>query len=72
MEEPQPKPLIQMTDDEFHEFARAALLRELGTDGFLRLMALGGIGWDYTRDRHLWQDGTTVQDILERLHKKAS
>ncbi len=65
----------RMTDEDFERHAFTILQRELGLDGlarFLRLNRTGGA--DYTRDRHRWLDGATIDDIMaevERLRNPA-
>jgi len=56
-------PLDEMTDEQFGELARSILARELGPEGLVRSLSLVGDS-DFTRDRHLWQDGITMDEIL--------
>jgi hypothetical protein len=53
-----------MTNEEFDTYVMDMLARELGPGGYARYLALhrSGTG-DYTRDRHLWQAGLTLEDI---------
>jgi len=63
-------PLEKMADEEFERHALSVLRRELGLDGlarFLRLYRAGG--GDYTRDRHRWLDGATIQEIMAELER---
>lgn len=61
-------PLDRMTDDEFEIHALALLERELGLDGLARFLRLYRAGsGDYTRDRHRWLEGATVQDIMAEI-----
>ena len=55
----------KMSDDQFEQHALAILQRELGVYGLARFLRVyrAGIG-DYTRDRHQWLNGLTVQDAL--------
>ena len=55
-------PLDSMSDDDFERHALAVLRRELGLDGLARFLRLyrSGAG-DYTRDRHRWLEGATIQ-----------
>ena len=57
-----------MTDEDFERHAFAILRRELGPDGLARFLRLTRAGsGDYTRDRHQWLSGTTVQEIMADL-----
>jgi hypothetical protein len=57
-----------MTDEDFERHAFAILQRELGPDGLARFLRLNRAGsGDYTRDRHQWLSGTTVQEIMADL-----
>jgi hypothetical protein len=57
-----------MTDEDFERHAFAILRRELGPDGLARFLRLNRAGsGDYTRDRHQWLSGTTVQEIMADL-----
>lgn len=60
--------LEQMNDDQFRRFALEILSRELGLYGYARFLRLyrPGTG-DYTRDRHKWQQGLTIEDIRRQL-----
>lgn len=68
-------PLQEMTDEQFEQHTLALLQKEYGAYGmarFLRTFRRGAS--DYTRDRHLWQDGLTVDEILTdiELNRKVS
>ena len=53
--------LEQMTDAEFERHALSLLQRELGLDGLARFLRVCQAGnGDYTRDRHRWLEGVTV------------
>jgi len=65
-------PISNLSDEQFGELARSILARELGPEGLIRFLNLTGNGIDYTRDRHLWQVGTTVEDVLQRIRKRGS
>jgi hypothetical protein len=44
------------------------MLRELGADGVARFLRLNWAGkGDFTRDRHDWQEGLTVEKIVSSL-----
>jgi len=61
----------RMTDEDFERHAFAILQRELGLDGlarFLRLNRAGGA--DYTRDRHRWLGGATIDDIVAEVERR--
>ena len=61
-------PVSNMTDEEFERHALAILGRELGVDGVARFLRLYRAGsGDYTRDRHLWLETATVQDIMAEV-----
>jgi TnpA family transposase len=59
-----------MTDEEFYRHALEVLQRELGADGLARFLRLhrSGAG-DYTRDRAQWQRDSTLDQVLESIHK---
>jgi len=58
----------KMTDEEFRKYVWAILNRELGPSGFARYLRTKTAGYgDYTRDRHLWLDGLTVDDVLREV-----
>ncbi len=54
-----------MTDEQLEQHAAEILHRELGLAGMVRLMKLRMGSGDYTRDRHQWLDGITVDDIAK-------
>jgi hypothetical protein len=59
-----------MSDEDFERHALAVLQREFGLDGlacFLRLYR-SGTG-DYTRDRHRWLEGATIQEIMAEVER---
>lgn len=57
-----------MTDEEFELHVLHVLKRELGVYGFVRfLRAFRTSNGDYTRDRHLWLDGVTIEEVLAEL-----
>ena len=64
-------PLDRMTDEDFERHALAVLQRELGLDGLARFLRVyrAGTG-DYTRDRHRWLDGTTVEDVMAEVKRR--
>jgi hypothetical protein len=58
----------KMTDEEFERHALGILHRELGVYGLARFIRISQAGsGDYTRDRHQWLDGLTVQDVFAQL-----
>jgi hypothetical protein len=63
-------PVDEMSDDEFERQALAILQRELGLDGLARFLRLyrSGSG-DYTRDRHRWLEGATIQEIVAEVQR---
>jgi hypothetical protein len=64
-------PVEKMSDEDFERHALAILQRELGLDGFARFLRLyrSGSG-DYTRDRHRWLEGTTIQEIMAEAERR--
>jgi hypothetical protein len=55
----------KMTDDQFRDFALDILSRELGLYGYARFLQVYRPGsGDYTRDRHQWLDGLTLDEII--------
>jgi hypothetical protein len=64
-------PREKMSDEDFERHALAILQRELGLDGPGRFLGLyrAGTG-DYTRDRHRWLEGATIQDIMAEVQRR--
>ena len=64
-------PLEKMSDEDFERHALAILQRELGLDGLARFLRLyrSGAG-DYTRDRHRWLVGATIQEIMAEVERR--
>ncbi|MGC9951362.1 MAG: hypothetical protein ABSF64_33820 [Bryobacteraceae bacterium] len=59
-----------MTDEEFERHALAIRGRELGADGVARFLRIYRAGsGDYTRDRHLWLEKATIQDIMVEVEQ---
>ncbi len=58
--------LEEMTDEQFEQHTLELLQKELGPYGMARFLRTyrSGSG-DYTRDRHKWLKGITVEQILE-------
>ena len=65
-------PLEKMTDEDFERHALGILRRELGLDGLARFLRVyrAGTG-DYTRDRHRWLEGATIQDVMVEVERLA-
>ena len=64
-------PLEKMNDEECERHALGVLQRELGLDGFARFLRLYRSGTsDYTRDRHRWLEGATVQEIIAEVERR--
>ena len=62
---------IDKVDDlEFERRTLAAIRHELGLGGLARFLMTyrSGTG-DYTRDRHQWLDGLTVEEILTDMQR---
>jgi len=56
----------KMTDEEFERHALKLLSKELGPYGTARFLGAYRTGTgDYTRDRHKWLDGVTMEEILK-------
>ena len=58
--------LEEMTDEQFERHTLNLLQKELGPYGMARFLRTyrSGSG-DYTRDRHKWLDGVTIEEILK-------
>jgi hypothetical protein len=63
--------LEKMSDDGFERHALAILKRELGLDGLARFLRVyrSGTG-DYTRDRHRWLQGATIQEVMAEVERR--
>ena len=63
-------PLEKTSDEDFERHALAILQRELGLDGLARFLRIyrSGSG-DYTRDRHRWLEGATIQEIMAEVER---
>ena len=60
-----------MRDEEFERHALAILQRELGLDGLARFLRLyQSASGDYTRDRHRWLEGATIQEIMAEVERR--
>ena len=64
-------PLEETSDEDFERHALAILQRELGLDGLARFLRIyrSGSG-DYTRDRHRWLEGATIQEITAEVQRR--
>jgi hypothetical protein len=64
-------PLEEMTDEQFEHYALELLQKELGAYGMARFLRTyrAGAG-DYTRDRHQWLSGITVDQIAEEIKEQ--
>lgn len=64
-------PVQQMSDEDFERHALGILRRELGVDGLARFLRLhrSGAG-DYTRDRHQWLEGATIEEIMAEVKRR--
>jgi hypothetical protein len=61
----------RMTDEDFERHALAILQRELGLDGLARFLRLNrAANGDYTRDRHKWLNGGTIEDIMAEVESR--
>jgi hypothetical protein len=63
--------LENMSDEDFERHAMSVLQRELGLDGLARFLRLyrSGTG-DYTRERHRWLQGATIQEIMAEVERR--
>jgi hypothetical protein len=58
----------EMTDEQFERHALEILHRELGVHGLARFLRVYRAGsGDYTKDRHQWLRGITVQDLAREF-----
>ena len=58
----------EMSEEEFERRTLDAIHREFVPGGVVRfLMAFRSGKGDYTRDRHQWLDGLTLEDIAKEL-----
>ena len=65
-------PLEEMTDKEFEQHTLRLLQKELGPYGMARFLRTYRTGTgDYTRDRHEWLDGLTIDEILKDAQSSA-
>jgi len=63
-------PVEKMSDEDFERQALAILQRELGLDGLARFLRVYRSGpGDYTRDRHRWLEGATIQEIMAEVER---
>ena len=64
-------PLEEMSDEQFGLHVLGLLKKKLGPRGMSRLLSTfwkGNI--DYTRDRHFWLDGISMEEILKEAGYK--
>jgi len=62
-----------MTPMELRRQGLAALRKELGYVGMVRFLHQFDAGsCDYTKERHQWQDGLTVADIMAQIKERRS
>jgi hypothetical protein len=68
MASPAAIPVSELSEEEFERRTLAVIHREFGPGGVARFISdfRSGKG-DYTRDRHQWLDGLTLDDILADL-----
>ena len=66
-------PLNEMTDGEFHHDVLELVHRKFGPEGLTRFFAIYGnhLG-GYTRDRHIWLDGVTIEQIVAESQAQAA
>ena len=64
-------PVQKMSDADFERHALDILHRELGLGGLARFLRVYRAGnGDYTRDRHNWLEGATVQEIMAEVRRR--
>jgi hypothetical protein len=64
--------LEEMTDEQFERHTLGLLQKELGPYRMARfLRTYRSCSGDYTRDRHKWLDGVTMDDILKDIQNLA-
>jgi hypothetical protein len=64
-------PLEEMTDEQFERHTLELLRKELGPYGMARFLSTYRTGpGDYTRDRHKWLDGLTIDEILKESRSR--
>jgi hypothetical protein len=62
---------LAMTPQQIREAGMEILSRELGVVGMIRFMQQFELGMgDYSKDRHLWLDQFSVDDIAAMIHAK--
>ncbi|MCY7321378.1 MAG: hypothetical protein LH660_06145 [Phormidesmis sp. CAN_BIN36] len=60
-----------MTPMELRRQGLAALCKELGYVGMVRFLSQFDAGsGDYTKERHQWQDGLTVADLVTQIKER--
>ncbi len=60
-----------MTLPEVRRAGMEALRQRLGPAGMIRFLQLYDTGsGDYTKERHTWLDGLTVDEIARDIHKR--
>ena len=70
MKTEKPQTLAEMDDEQFRLHTFAILERELGAAGAARFLRMTRAGsGDYTRDRHKWLDGVTLEQIMGDISK---
>lgn len=63
--------LDHLTDEQFERHALDVLKRELGADGLARFLRLHRSGpGDYTHDRQEWQEGLTLDQVLQSIRER--
>lgn len=63
--------IAEMTDEQLRQHALEILQQTLGVDGFARFLRVyRPNSADYTRERHKWQKGITVQQVVEDIKKR--
>jgi hypothetical protein len=64
-------PVEKMSDADLERHALAILHRELGLDGLARFLRVYRAGnSEYTRHRHRWLDGVTVEEIMAEVTRR--
>ncbi len=62
---------MKLTLEQIRQKGLEALRRELGQAGMIRfLLQFENGSGDYSKERHAWVDGTTLDQIRSKLSKK--
>jgi hypothetical protein len=63
--------VANLTDEQFRGRVSEIAARELDVDGLARFLRIYSAGsGDYTRDRHEWLSGVTVEQIIHDIQER--